>query len=125
MGACEPLRIFESACRFRLMRIHLAIYSALLIGACVPSGDDERMLVRKSDPQVPGDPSHLFLDDAFKRLSADEKRLYEPDNTGGFLFEGRKSICIVLVTLRSDVLLHGPDPVFCYDKNTNHFEGRL
>jgi len=72
-----------------------------------------------------GDP---FFDDAVRRLSQPEQlRLgfQGPDDIMGFYFEGRKKACIVLLPRKRNVILHGPESVFCYDKTTSNYIGRM
>lgn len=84
------------------------------------------MFIRKDELRVEGDPGPLFLDDALYRLTPSEKRSYEElGKIGGFLFTGNKYTCVVVVSLSTNVMLHGNAPTFCYDKITNKFVERL
>ena len=108
------------------MRLIVAICAALLATACSPNIPDEVMFIRKDAPRVEGDIGPLLLDDALSRLTPDKRaHLERLGQVAGFHFEGRKYQCIVIVTLRADVINHDPAPAFCYDKSTNEFVGQL
>jgi len=84
------------------------------------------MFIRKDAAAVQGDPGQLFLKDALARLTPAEKSRYDRlGDVSGFLFSGQKFTCIVIVSLKADVIIHAPNPVFCYDITTNEFAKRL
>ena len=108
------------------MRLHALLIPGLLLGACSQRGAEERAFIHTDEVSSQGDPGHLFLDDALTRLTADERRRYERlGKTTGFLFSGTKFTCIVIVTLRTDVINDAGNPAFCYVKGTNKFVERL
>lgn len=108
------------------MRLVTFLGPALILGACSQPSAEELAFIRKDEVRSEGDQSHLFLEDALTRLTADEKSKYERlGKLAGFLFTGQRYTCIVIVSLRTDVISHAPDPAFCYDKTTNEFVERL
>jgi hypothetical protein len=94
------------------------IISTLLLSACHSSNTD-RIFTKEGD---------IFFDDAFKRLSPNEmKRLKanNPKDVRGFFFQGKNESCIVFISVNNNLILHGPDPVFCYDLESNKFNRRM
>jgi hypothetical protein len=90
---------------------------AVLLNGC--SETEDEMFVENGN---------VFFEDAISRLSDDEKKIFAETGEGktrGFLFSGIQKTCIVLVTTKKDVLLHGPAPAFCYDRTSNEFVGRI
>jgi hypothetical protein len=95
----------------------LVICMTFLITGC--SSPEEARYVRAGD---------LFFDDAMSRLSpAESDRLRDigEENIRGFLFVGERRTCIVLFSVRTDVINHAPDPAYCYDKKSNQFVEKL
>ena len=80
-----------------------------------------------SEPKAGADDlESLLLNDALNRLSPKERKVFdEIGGVRGFIFHGQKLRCVVIVTVRQDVMMHMPDPAFCYRKKTNHYAGRL
>lgn len=108
---------------YELVSLGLAVASA---SACSQPSAEELLFVRKDESSSKSDPSQLFLDDALARLTPAERSDYERlGNLAGFLFTGQTRTCIVIVTLRGDVINDKPAPAFCYDKSTNKFVERL
>ena len=108
------------------MRLHAFLIPAILLCECSQRSPEERAFIHTDGVSSQGVPSHLFLDDALTRLTSDERRRYERlGKTAGFLFSGQKCTCIVIVTLRTDVVSDAGNPAFCYDKSTNEFVERL
>src|SRR6187397_1251258 len=104
------------------MRLYPILGWALLLTACSQSKPDDLWFIHQDEVRAEGDPSALFLADALSRLTHDEKSHYERlGNVAGFEFRTQKYTCIVIVSLRTDVINHAPDPAFCYDESTNEF----
>lgn len=84
------------------------------------------MFVREDEASGLADPRGLFMRDALSRLTDVERERFKSlGQVRGFLFSGEKYTCIVVVSLRTEVMQHASDPVFCYDKITNTFAERL
>lgn len=108
------------------MKLYVMLSLALAVAACSQPSVEELAFVRRDGGSSKSDPSQLFLDDALARLTPAERSDYERlGNLAGFLFTGQTRTCIVIVSLRTDVINHNPDPAFCYDKSTNKFVERL
>jgi hypothetical protein len=81
----------------------------------------------RDGPQYVGQ-GDIFFDDAMTRLSPTERerlKLRGLENIRGFSFRGTRHTCIVILSLRNDLISHDPSPAFCYDNKTNQFEERL
>lgn len=71
---------------------------------------------------------NMFFDDAVDRLTTSERERFEDhgwDNIRGFLFRGERNTCVVIFSLRGDIISHSPDPAFCYENGTNRYLERL
>lgn len=90
---------------------------AVLVAGC--SSSDDNRYVRKGD---------LFFDDAMSRLSPnDRERLEENglENIRGFAFKGDRKTCVVIFSVRKNLVTHAPDPAYCYDNASNQFIEKL
>ena len=104
----------------------LPLLLLIAINAChSPSAEDSAFFLDGEKRSVSNPPS-LFFYDAVSRLSPAERQNFKRSgDKAGFTFTGEIYTFIVLVTLRTDVLNHAPDPVFCYDKQSHRFVQRL
>jgi hypothetical protein len=106
------------------MKLQTPITSYLLIAffaaiICSCSSKDETYFVREGN---------IYFDDAMARLSPLERQRFENhgiEEIRGFLFRGEAKSCIVIFSLRDDIISHSPDPAFCYDNETNAYLERL
>jgi hypothetical protein len=70
----------------------------------------------------------MFFDDAMSRLSPVERRDLEslgPDYIRGFFFVGQRESCIVMFSVKPNLVHHGHNPAFCYENKTNQFVEKL
>ena len=100
------------------VRRFLSLMMLVIVCGC-GSANVDPMFVTAGDP---------FFDDALRRLSISERQrlgFQQPDDLMGFYFEGRSEACIVLLPRKRDVILHGAESAFCYEKATSNFVRRI
>ena len=97
----------------------LSLMMLAMLSGCGGANVDDYWFVTVGDP---------FFDDALLRLSISEKQrlgFQQPSDLMGFYFEGQSEACIVLLPRKRNVILHGPNTTFCYDKATSNFVRRI
>lgn len=94
--------------------------------ACSSGAPETGMFVREDEPRRDGDVSQILLADALSRLGPAERQgLERTGEVAGFHFSGQTKHCLVIVSLRNDIINHRPSPTFCYGHKTNEFIERL
>jgi len=116
-----PLRTFMQSTRTQVMR-----WKALLPAICILCSCSQSDTVLIEPKAGADDLESMLLNDALNRLSPEERKVFDKvGGVRGFIFHGQKLRCVVIVTVRQDVMKNIADPAFCYQKKTNHYAGRL
>jgi len=95
----------------------LVVCVSVLVAGC--SSSDENRYVRKGD---------MFFDDAISRLTLKDRLRLEksgPENIRGFAFRGDRKTCVVIFSIKNNLVNHAPDPAYCYDNASNKFLEKL